>query len=62
MYEILVRILVISALLQLGLSLTDLFTCSTDICSHQLESARQEVLQINWSPISVFPEQAKRFK
>ena len=54
MYNYLVKAIVISTLLQLGLSFKDVFT--------RPEYAKRKVLKINWKPISIFPEEARRFK
>lgn len=62
MYEILIRFLIISALLDLGMTLTKLNKCENLVCLNQLQEATNKVLHIDWQPISVFPEEAKRFK
>jgi hypothetical protein len=62
MYETLVRLMLIAALAKLGISATDFFTCDSDKCRQQLQKKTQEVLKVNWNPISVFPEEAKRFR
>lgn len=49
-------------LLQLGFTLTDIENCSGQQCSQRLEKAKNEVLKINWKPISVFPDEARRFR
>lgn len=56
MYTILVRLMLVAAFLELGLSVTDLRNPT------KLESASRKVLRVQWRPISVFPEEAKRFR
>lgn len=53
MYNLLVKLMVITALMQLGISATN---------SLEVEKASRKVLQIDWKPISLFPEEAKRFR
>lgn len=62
MYNLLLRLMLIVTLLQLGISLTDIEECRGRECAQKLEKAKNEVLKINWKPISVFPEEAKRFR
>lgn len=56
MYALLVRLMLIAAMLEFGFSLTDLTN------PHKVEAASRKVLTIQWKPISVFPEEAKRFQ
>ena len=53
MYNLLVKLMVVTALLQLGVSVAN---------SLEVEKASRKVLQIDWKPISIFPEEAKRFR
>lgn len=62
MYDILVKVMVLAALLELGLAVTDLETCRSRDCLLKLERKSREVLKIEWRPISVFPEEARRFR
>ena len=62
MYTLLLRLIIISAFIQLGLSLSDFIDCRSGECRSRLDRAAKEVLHINWRSISVFPEEAKRFK
>ena len=55
MYTLLLRLMFISALIQLGLNITTLTPT-------KLERASRDVLRIDWKPISVFPEEAKKFR
>lgn len=54
MYQLLVRLMLLASLAQLGISsLTNL---------KNIERKSRDVLKIDWKPISVFPEEAKRFR
>ena len=56
MYTLLVRLMLMAAMLELGLTLTDLSN------PQKMGLASRKVLTIQWKPISVFPEEAKRFR
>ncbi len=62
MYNLLVKLMLISALIQLGISLKDFSNCRSRECAARIEKASRKVLKIDWKPISVFPEEAKRFR
>lgn len=62
MEELLVRLMLIAALSQFGMSVSDLANCRSRKCLAQLERNSRKVLKIDWKPISVFPEEAKRFR
>lgn len=61
MYNLLVKLMVLAALLELGISLADFENCHSRQCIFQIEKRSRDILKINWKPISVFPEEAKRF-
>lgn len=62
MYTYLLRLMLIAAALQLGLKLSDLAFCHSRECTARVERASRDILKINWTPISVWPEEAKRFR
>jgi hypothetical protein len=62
MYRLLLLLMVSSAISQLGLSTRDLSECRSRECLNKIERATYRVLDISWKPISVFPEEAKRFR
>lgn len=62
MYEIMVRLIVAASLLQLGMSLRDIEKCDSRECLARIERASKKMGRIEWRPISVFPEEAARFK
>ncbi len=62
MENLLVKLMFIAALMQLGISLTDVQNCHSRACVQTLEKRSRDVLRIDWKPISVWPEEAKRFR
>ncbi len=62
MYSLLIRLMIISALIQLGISIDRFTSCSSKECSNRIEKAYKDILKINWKPISVFPEEGQRFR
>lgn len=60
MYQILIKLIVGASILQLGLNLTDSSECSSRECVARIERASRKVLEIDWKPISIFPEEAFR--
>lgn len=62
MSNLLLKLYLIAAAIQLGLSLTDMANCHSRECASRLDKASREVLRIDWRPISVWPEKAKKFR
>lgn len=62
MYNLLLKFMLVITLLQLGFAAADIKNCSGRECVQKLDKAKNEVLKIKWRPISVFPEEAKRFQ
>lgn len=62
MYQLLLKIMLVAALLQLGMSLTEFGDCHSLQCFQHIERRSRDLLKIQWQPISVFPSEAKRFK
>ena len=62
MYKALVYLMALAALTQLGIRIADLENCQGRACLARIEQASRDVLKIGWRPISVFPEEAKRFR
>ena len=62
MEDLLVKLMLIAALMQLGMSLTQFEHCHSRACLQHVEKRSRDILRINWKPISVFPEEAKRFR
>lgn len=62
MYEIMIKLIVAAALLELGLTFSRPGECESRECIGRLERASRQVLKVDWKPISVFPEEARRFR
>ena len=62
MYNVLVRLMLVAALTQLGISLADIRDCRGQRCVQRLARASYEVVRIGWKPISLFPEEGRRFR
>ena len=61
MYNLLIKLMVITALLQLGWAIADFENCYSRQCLQRIEKHSRDILKIDWKPISLFPEEAKRF-
>ena len=62
MYNFLIKIVILAALAQLGMNLAELETCYSKKCLQKVERRSRDVLRIKWRAISIFPEEARRFK
>jgi len=62
MYDLLVKLMLMTALLQFGISMSDVGKCHTRTCVQKFEQSSKDVLKINWKPISVFPTEGQRFR
>lgn len=62
MYQLLIRLMLFTALLQFGINVKEALRCNSRECSNRIERASQEVLKIDWKPISIFPEESRRFR
>ena len=62
MYHLLVRLMLLAALAEIGMSLFEFENCHSRECLQQLEKRSRAILKIDWKPISIFPEEAKRFQ
>ncbi len=62
MYDLLVRLMVVSALMQFGMSVSHLERCHGRSCAQQIEARSRDVLRVDWRPISVFPGEGRRFR
>lgn len=62
MYSLLVRLMFLVGLIELGYSLTGAHGCHSRTCLQMVEEQKRNVLKIDWKPISVWPEEAKRFR
>ncbi len=62
MYNILIKLIITAALVDLGISVSQLEDCSSRRCWTQIQKASRKAIQIDWKPISVFPKEAQRFR
>ena len=62
MYDWFIRLVLVSGFIELGLSLGDFAKCSRGQCPEKLQTAKNAILKIDWKPVSIFPEEAKRFR
>ena len=62
MYELLTKLMIVAALAGMGMSLSDLGNCHSRQCLQQVEKHSRDILKVDWKPMTVFPEEAKRFR
>ncbi len=62
MYNLLIKLIVAVALLELGITLSRSGECGSRVCWDRVEEGGRKMLRIEWRPISIFPEEAKRFR
>ena len=62
MYNLLVKLMLIAALAHFGMSLADFGNCHSRQCLHKVEKRSRDILKVDWKPITIFPEEAKRFR
>jgi len=60
MYNLLVKLMVITAIIHLGLSFKDFQNCHSRQCTQQLEKRSRDVLHVDWKSISLFVRPDKR--
>jgi hypothetical protein len=57
MYALLVRLMLLAALTEVGMSVAEFRDCRGRECVLRVVRASHEVLHVDWKPIRVFPEQ-----
>ena len=62
MYNLLVKLMVITAIIHLGMSFKDFKNCHSRQCAQLIEKRSRDVLHVDWKPISLFPNEARRFR
>jgi hypothetical protein len=62
MDNLLIKLMLIAALAQLGISASDFLSPSPKSFQKSFERNSKEVLQINWKPVSIFLEEALRYQ
>jgi hypothetical protein len=61
MYSSLLKLILLTTLAAFGMSYAGFFSCHSRECLRQVDRRTRDILKIDWKPISVFPEEAKRF-
>ena len=62
MYDLLVKLFLLAALSEIGMSVADFSNCHSGKGLSRLEKVSRDFTRIDWKTISVFPEEAKRFR
>ena len=62
MYDLLVKLMLIAGLAQFGMTLAHVESCHSRQCVQEIERHSRDVLNVDWKPISIFLDQAKRFR
>lgn len=62
MYNLYVKLVLLAVLAAAGISVFDVFGCHTRECRERVEARSRDILKVDWKPISVFPEEARRFR
>jgi len=62
MEKLIGKIIIVYALYTLGMSYSDVLNCRSRECFRNIEIAKRKMLNVNWKPISMFPEEAKKFR
>lgn len=62
MIDLLVKLYIAAALLQIGISVSNFADCHSRECVQMFEKKLGEVLKIDWKPISVWPNEVKRLE
>ena len=62
MYDLLVKLMLIAGLTQLGYSLSQIENCRSRACWQTFEARSRNVLNVDWKPMTVFPEEARKFQ
>lgn len=62
MYDLLVKLMLVSALIELGLSQADKQNGHGFHDGRTFEQTSRSTLNIDWKPISIFPDQGRRFR
>ena len=62
MENLLVKLMLLAVFAQAGVKVFDAWDCRSKHCGLNFEVRSRDVLRIKWKAISVFPEQARRFR
>lgn len=62
MYFTIILLMLNATIFQLGMSAKDFLSCKDRKCAYEIERKSRELLKVDWKPISVFHEEAERFR
>ena len=62
MYKLMVSAMLLAALSELGISMKDFENCHSRQCVKMFQRKAIDVLRIDWRPLSMFPEEARKLK
>ncbi len=62
MYRALIRLMCAAVLLHFGKTVWDYQNCRSRQCGQQIQSWSRDILKTDWKPVSIWPEEAKRFR
>jgi hypothetical protein len=62
MIRLLLIAMLMAATIQTGINIHEVLNCQKRECLKPVDKATKNVLSIDWKPISVFPEEAQRFR
>jgi hypothetical protein len=62
MNSLLIRLMVLAALTQFGITLASSRDYTSGRGPARIEKASRDVLRVDWKPLSVFPEEARKFR
>lgn len=54
MKTLLIRLMFVTAVIQLGYAVSDFEDCHSRQCVQKVEKASRDILKINWKPIVIF--------
>jgi hypothetical protein len=54
--------MLIAALLEFGINISEFENCHSRQCVKMFQARAMDVLKIDWKPLSVWPNEAKRFQ
>jgi hypothetical protein len=60
-YRLLVLLMAATALEQIGMTISEFAECRSRACLQRVEKQSRNILRIDWKPISVWPEEQRRF-
>ena len=62
MYRMLIFLMAVAACEQFRITISELSQCRSRACLQRVEKHSRDVLRIEWKPISVWPEEARKFR